>query len=289
MLSRMSDRDYLEERAERGLRLGGSRVVLRPRDVARADADRYFALWCHRRVARGLYVSQRMNPAYPLPVAFVLAVHYPDAIVCLLSALELQGLMSLSTDRVWLARTAPDWRPRGLVQTRVEAVQFAPTWAQLGVEMAVHRGIRVGVTRVARTVADLFAYRTRVGTDAAVQALEEAVRLRACSVFELEAMLRARRVHAYARPLLKAAQRRWPQPSERGPRDYERCPWLPRPAYPLEGLPRRLRFPWAGRGSPAELYDPVCEVEPRRTCACRFLPAGRTLDGRRCVCGMAPA
>ena len=113
------------------------------------------------------------------------------------------------------------------------------------------------------------------------------MRLRACSLVELEQMLLARRVHAFARPLLKAALARWPNPPVRGPRDFERYPWLPVPAVDWLELPRRLMFPWRPSGRRAELYDPVCEVDHERPCACRFLPAGTTLDGWRCACGTA--
>lgn len=266
------------------MRLDRDQLVLRNIDIVRAGAKRHWALHFRRRVGHGLYVPASLHPLHPVPPAFLLSVRHANLIVCLESALELQGLRPLSMKTLWVARQGTSWRPRGLGATRIEALQFSARWAALGVVTMVHRQLRVRVTGIARTVADLFAYRVKVGSDAAVRALEEVVRLRACCSFELERMLRARRVHAYVRPLLQAALKRWPDPPRHGPNDFQRFPWLPTPALEWSQLPQRLAFPWTARGRLADVYEPLCFYEPWRRCACRFLPPGTTLDGRRCVC-----
>ena len=77
--------------------LDWSRSVLRPTDAVRADADLARALRRRRRVGWGLYVSKSLDAYEPVPAAFVLSLRHPDAVVCLLSALELQGIRPLST------------------------------------------------------------------------------------------------------------------------------------------------------------------------------------------------
>jgi hypothetical protein len=65
-------------------------------------------------------------------------------------------------------------------------------------------GVRVRVTSVAKTVADLFKYRNKIGIDVAVEALRETLRAGRASPTEILRAARVCRVSKVMRPYLEA-------------------------------------------------------------------------------------
>jgi predicted transcriptional regulator of viral defense system len=71
---------------------------------------------------------------------------------------------------------------------------------------AVHPidGHAVRITTPAKTVADCFKYRNKIGVSVAVEALREGWAKRRLTIDDLEAMARVCRVHSVIRPYLEA-------------------------------------------------------------------------------------
>jgi len=128
---------------------------------------------------------------------------YPQGVLCLLSALAFHELTTQSPSVVWLALPKSAWRkPEEYPPLRI--VHFSGEAYSAGIEMVERaRGV-VRVYSIAKTVADCFKLRSRVGLDVAIEALREGWQQRRFTLEELDAMARICRVQAVMRPYVEA-------------------------------------------------------------------------------------
>lgn len=128
----------------------------------------------------------------------------PRAVVVLLSALRFHGIGTQNPHEVWiqlpLKAHAPkiEWPPVRIVRTSVDAL-FTK-----GVVRHRISGEDVAVTTPARTVADCFKHRHKLGIDVCVEALKEALRERKATLAKISAMGRLLRVGKVMQPYLEA-------------------------------------------------------------------------------------
>lgn len=87
---------------------------------------------------------------------------------------------------------------------RLELTWTAPRFLELGVEHHEIEGIAVAVTNPARTVADCFKYRSKVGLDVAIEALRDYLAQHRGGRDALWEMAEACRVLTVIRPYLEA-------------------------------------------------------------------------------------
>jgi predicted transcriptional regulator of viral defense system len=188
---------------------------VRARDLARERIPRaYLRRLCDRglleRVDRGLYRSIDA-PATELHTLAEVAKRAPRAVVCLLSALQLHQLTSELPHAVWIMIGRHARKP-GFSYPTVEVVRASGHALSRGVERRSIEGAPVLVTTPAKTVADCFRYRRRVGLDVALAALRDYLAKsrrrrrdqQRHSIDELVAAARADRVYAFMRPYLEA-------------------------------------------------------------------------------------
>jgi predicted transcriptional regulator of viral defense system len=127
----------------------------------------------------------------------------PAGVICLLSALEFHGLTTQMPARVWIAIDPKAWRPRtGHLPVRI--VRFSGPALTEGVESYDLERARVRVYSVAKTVADCFKYRNKVGLDVALEALREGWRERRFTMDELWRYARICRVANVIQPYAEA-------------------------------------------------------------------------------------
>jgi predicted transcriptional regulator of viral defense system len=100
----------------------------------------------------------------------------PGGVLCLLSALRFHRLTTQSPFEVWLAIDRKAWRPR-LEHPPLRIVYMAGPVLQDGVEEHDIGGVVVRVFSAAKTVADCFKFRNKIGIDVAVEALRDYRRL----------------------------------------------------------------------------------------------------------------
>ena len=193
--------------ADRALRLLEKTGTARSRDLERAGVSRtqirrLLARGLIERVARGLYT----RPGEPITERRDLAGAaqlVPGGVVCLLSALRFHGLTTQNPFEVWLAIDRKAWRPRA-EHPPMRLVYLSGNALREGVEEHVDGGVRIRVFGAAKTVADCFKFRNKIGTDVAVEALRE---YRRVHPKELEAVWRfaeVDRVTRVIRPYLEA-------------------------------------------------------------------------------------
>lgn len=126
----------------------------------------------------------------------------PSGMVCLLSALRFHNIGTQLPREVWLAvprgTRVPHLSYPPLRLTRISAPLF-----NLGIEEHRIEGQQVQVSSVARTVADCFRFRNKVGMDVVLEALVEARRSRRLDLNELHRIAKALRVDRVMRPYLE--------------------------------------------------------------------------------------
>ncbi|NUQ38285.1 MAG: type IV toxin-antitoxin system AbiEi family antitoxin domain-containing protein [Caldilineales bacterium] len=127
----------------------------------------------------------------------------PKAVVCLLSALRFHGLTTQAPFEVWLAIANKAWQPTpsGLP---LRFVRFSGDAFTMGVEIHVVENVQVKVYSVAKTVADCFKYRHKIGLDVAIEALRDALHQRKATVDELWQFAEICRVQAVIKPYIEA-------------------------------------------------------------------------------------
>jgi len=181
--------------------------VLRPRDldpynIPRTCLSRLCAAGKLRRIARGLYILPNNNTTEHHSLAEA-CKRVPKGVVCLLSALLFHDLTTQAPFEVWLAISEKAWRPR-LEYPPLRIVRFSQTTLNAGVEEHQVEGVTVRVYSPAKTIADCFKYRNKIGLDVAIEALRECRRARRCSMDDIWHFAGICRVQNVMRPYLEA-------------------------------------------------------------------------------------
>jgi predicted transcriptional regulator of viral defense system len=128
---------------------------------------------------------------------------YPQGVLCLLSALAFHELTTQSPSVVWLALPKSAWRKQADYPP-LRIVHFSGTAYSAGIETHKRTGGTVRVYSIAKTVADCFKFRNRIGLDVAIEALREGWQQRRFTLDELDSMARICRVQAVMRPYVEA-------------------------------------------------------------------------------------
>jgi predicted transcriptional regulator of viral defense system len=154
------------------------------------------------RVARGLYrwADSNVTEHHSLALA---ARGMRGSVVCLLSALQFHGLTTQLPHEVWLAI---DRRRGGPTRRRVVPMRlfrFSGACFSSGVERHRIEGMTVRVYSVAKTIADCFKHRNKVGLDVAMEALREGWRERRFKMDELWHFADVCRVARVMRPYIE--------------------------------------------------------------------------------------
>ena len=149
-------------------------ILTRQHKVSRMQLSRLVKKGKLERVARGLYMAAdtELTENHSLVEA---CCQIPRGTVCLLSALSFHGLTTQSPFEVWMAIDVKDKRPK-VVQPAIRFVHFSGEALCYGVEEHMLEGHCVKVTSAAKTVADCFKFRHKIGTEIAVEALRDYLR-----------------------------------------------------------------------------------------------------------------
>jgi predicted transcriptional regulator of viral defense system len=188
------------------LELAQGRSVFTAGDVRRAGIHsqhltRMVAEGVIERVARGQYrlVGRPVTEHHGLVVA---TSAVPHGVVCLLSALSFHGIGSQLPSAVWLAIEKGARKP-SVRQLPLEVVRFTGAAFTEGIETHSIEGEPVRIYGVAKTVADLFKHRNKVGLDVALEALRESWRDRRLTLDALDRAARVCRVERVVRPYVE--------------------------------------------------------------------------------------
>jgi predicted transcriptional regulator of viral defense system len=194
-------------RKEQVMALARRKGVLRPRDLDGPGIPREHLRRLHSeglllRPGRGLYVPADARPTESQSLVEA-CKRVPRGVVCLLSALQFHHLTTQAPFEVWLAVAAAAWTPR-VDYPPVRIVRFSGPALTSGVEEHRIGGASVQVYSPAKTVADCFKYRNKIGLDVALDALRDAWRRRKTTMDELWQFARICRMTNVMRPYLES-------------------------------------------------------------------------------------
>jgi predicted transcriptional regulator of viral defense system len=127
----------------------------------------------------------------------------PQGVLCLLSALQFYGLTTQAPFEVWMALEQKAWQPQ-VDRPRMRFVRFSGLAFESGVEEHRIEGVLVKVYCPAKTVADCFKYRNKIGLDIAMEALRDCRSQRKCTNDELWQYAKVCRVAKVMKPYLEA-------------------------------------------------------------------------------------
>ena len=181
--------------------------VFRPRElnahaIPRTALSRLERRGRVRRISRGLYELAEQEPTEHIDLMEV-CKRVPQGTVCLISALNFHGMTTQMPYEVWLAIDVRAHKPQ-IKHPPVRMVRFSGAALSYGVETHNLRGVAVRITSPAKTVADCFKYRNKVGADVAAEALRAFVRGRKGKRGDLWRAAEVCRVTNVMRPYLEA-------------------------------------------------------------------------------------
>jgi predicted transcriptional regulator of viral defense system len=193
--------------AERLLGLARQQGVLRICDLAAHGIHPETMRRLHQRgllirIARGLYAPADAKPSENRSFAEV-CKRVPHAVICLLSALRFHNLTTQMPFEVWLAIDRRARRPKDM-HLPLRVFRFSGAALTSGIEDHLVEGVPIKVYNPAKTVADCFKFRNKIGIDVALEALRDCRKQRRATADELWQAARICRVHNVMRPYLEA-------------------------------------------------------------------------------------
>lgn len=198
-----------DTQTQRVLALARQNGMLRPGDLhavgaARVVLTRLTVSGQLEKVGRGLYRLPGINASEHETLTIV-AASVPQAVFCLLTALQFHGLTTQLPRQVWIAMPRGSHAPK-IDYPPIKMVQFTGQAYTEGVEFFERDQVMLRVYAVAKTVADCFKHRNKIGLDVALEALRDARSQKKTSADELWHFAKICRVANVMRPYLEATQ-----------------------------------------------------------------------------------
>lgn len=193
---------------DRAIEIARKRGTARGADFDQAGVPRVYLQRLTRdgilqRVGRGLYKLSNAPSDVSSSLAEASRIQ-AKGVIGLLSALQFHKLTTQTPHAVWMLLKPKDWAP---VNPAVKIKVIRASAASLGAGVEVHLidGVSVPITTPAKTVADCFKYRNKIGVDVAVEALRDLLtRSRQPPIDDLWRYAEVDRVQAVIRPYLEA-------------------------------------------------------------------------------------
>jgi len=185
----------------------GQNGIVRPRDIEAIGLPREYLLRLHKqgkivRSGRGLY---------SLPDAAITERHsyaevgrrVPGGVFCLLSALAFHEITTQSPASVWIALPQGARRPT-ISSPSLRVVRLSGASLTEGIEKHKVEGVPIRVYSAAKTVADCFKFRHKIGLDVAIEALKDSLGQKKATVNEIYHYAKVCRVSNVIRPYMEA-------------------------------------------------------------------------------------
>ena len=149
------------------------------------------------RVGWGLYRLADAEPTERYSIASVCA-RVPNAIVCLLSALQVHEIGTQLPRQIWIA-IPHKARPPSRGNIGIHLIRFSGAALSYGLQETKFEEVPARITSPARTIVDCFRFQRLIGREAALEALREALQDRkvtGSSLMRVLEILPSRRLRA---------------------------------------------------------------------------------------------
>ena len=155
------------------------------------------------RIGRGLYTLPDHEWSENHSLAEV-AKAVPRGVVCLLSALRFHNIGNQSPFEVWIAIPRDKARTPRSRSVQLRVVKLSGHGYREGIDTHIIEGTEVRVYNIAKTVADCWKFRNKIGLDVAIEALRHVIRTRMVTLEELRQFAQAGRVWTVMLPYVEA-------------------------------------------------------------------------------------
>ena len=194
-------------RQQQVLELAREKGIIRAADVEAEGISRNYLYRMHKKgllkkSAVGLYTLPEAPATENSSLAEV-AKRMPHAVVCLISALSYHDITTQIPHEIWLTIPRGSWRPDVEYPPLNLTYVSGPAYS-FGIQEHVINGVAVKIYCPAKTVADCFKCRNKIGLDVAIEAHREAWRPRKVTMDELVEAAGIDRVSKIMRPYLEA-------------------------------------------------------------------------------------
>jgi predicted transcriptional regulator of viral defense system len=153
------------------------------------------------RLSRGVYAASDHELTEWHDLAEI-AKTAPSAVVTLVSALAFHEIGTQMPYETWIALPKGSRKPA--LNRNLNITRFSEPSYSAGVEEHEIEGVRVRVYSPAKTIADCFKMRSKVGYDVAIEALKEGWRLRKFTMSDLNKFAEMNKVDKVMRPYIEA-------------------------------------------------------------------------------------
>lgn len=191
------------------LHLARQKGLVRPRDlddpgIPRIYLSRLTAGGILEKAGRGLYRLPG-NPISEHESLAMVARRVPQSVFCLLTALQFHELTTQLPRQMWIALPKGSHVPR-IDYPPVKMIQYSGAAFTEGIEIHRRDQMQLRVYSVAKTVADCFKHRNKIGLDVALEALRDARRQKKARADDLWRYAKICRVANVMRPYLEAIE-----------------------------------------------------------------------------------
>jgi predicted transcriptional regulator of viral defense system len=181
--------------------------IVRSRDLTQLGVPQDYLWRLYRRgllerVGRGLYTFPEAEATEHHSLAEA-CKRVPHGVICLLSALRFHEITTQSPYQVWIAIDVKARAPKA-DRLSLRVVRFSGLALSEGVQEQTLEGVRLRVFNPAKTVADCFKYRNKIGRDVAVEALRDCLSQHKATADEVWRYAKICRVTEVIRPYLEA-------------------------------------------------------------------------------------
>lgn len=192
---------------QRVLDLLRQKGILRPSDLDDIGAPRVVLTRMTtngqlEKAGRGLYRLPE-SPLSEHESLVAVATRVPQAVFCLLTALQFHEMTTQLPRQIWIAMPRGSHTPR-IDYPPVKMIQFSGEAYTQGIEEHERDQVTLRVYGIAKTIADCFKHRNKIGLDVALEALKDARSRKKVSADDLWRYAKIRRVANVMRPYLEA-------------------------------------------------------------------------------------
>ena len=189
------------------MRYVGKHGIVRPRDLEALGIPREYLLRLYRRGK----LSRTGRGVYTLPDAAITERHsyaevtkrVPGAVLCLLTALAFHEITTQNPSSIWIA-LGKGARTPALESHSLRIARLSGPSLTEGIETHRVEGVSVRIYSAAKTVADCFKFRNKIGLDIAIEALRDCLSQRKANINDIYRYAKICRVSNVIRPYMEA-------------------------------------------------------------------------------------
>ncbi len=151
---------------------------------------------------RGLYRLAN-STLWSDPDLAIISLQIPKGVICLISALYFHQITTQIPYEVYVALPKDSEKPR-IQHPPTRFFWVSPEPFKAGIETHKKDNVEIKVYGIAKTIADCFKFRNKVGMDVALEALREGLRGKKCTPDQILRFARVDRIERIILPYLEA-------------------------------------------------------------------------------------